>query len=87
MSGRSSISTPITGCCCRRRAKRRDEAQSARATIAAEGLTTTNRYGNAVAHPAVAIEQRARADFARLLRQLDLDGEVDPSFARRKASR
>jgi phage terminase small subunit len=58
-----------------------DRAEQAREIIAAEGLTTKDRYGTAKAHPAVAIERDARIGFARLVRELDLDVEM-PRAAR-----
>lgn len=52
-----------------------DRGQQARAAIAAHGgLTFTDERGTIRAHPAVAMERDARVAFARLVRELDLDG-------------
>ena len=56
-----------------------DRGQEARVILEAEGITTVDRFGQARAHPAVAIERDARLGFARLLRELDLDAEPAPS--------
>jgi phage terminase small subunit len=50
-----------------------DRHEEARAVVAAEGLTVATRDGGARVHPAVKIEMEARVQFARLLRELDLD--------------
>ena len=52
-----------------------DRAQEARETLAAEGSYFVDRFGAPRAHPAVAVERDSRVAFARLLRELDLDGE------------
>ena len=54
-----------------------DRLQQARALLAEEGITIEGRFGPK-AHPAVAIERDSRLAFARLLRELDLDGEPGP---------
>lgn len=62
-----------------------DRAQEARELLAAEGIVTRDRFGQPKPHPAVAIERDSRIGFARLLRELDLDGEPtpDPRLPRR----
>jgi P27 family predicted phage terminase small subunit len=56
-----------------------DRCEQARRMLEAEGLTTTDRYGTAKVHPAVAIERDSRIQFARLCRELDLDVEAPRS--------
>jgi P27 family predicted phage terminase small subunit len=53
-----------------------DRCQEAREAIAAEGITTKDRFGQTRVHPAVNVERDAKIGFSRLLRELDLD--VDP---------
>jgi len=53
-------------------------ADAARATLDKEGATFVNRFGEPRAHPCVAIERDNRAAFARLLKELDLDADVEP---------
>lgn len=55
-----------------------DRASEAREVLAAEGTYVTDRFGQRKAHPAVAVERDSRIGFARLLRELDLDGEPAP---------
>ena len=50
-----------------------DLADKAREQVAAEGLTTTDRYSQVKAHPAVNIERDARLAVARLMRELRLE--------------
>jgi P27 family predicted phage terminase small subunit len=52
-----------------------DRAQAAREALDALGTTYTNRFGQPKARPEVAIERDARIAFARLIRELDLEGE------------
>ena len=52
-----------------------DRMVEARALVDAEGLVVHDRWGQAKAHPAVNIERDARIAFARLVRELDLEGE------------
>lgn len=49
-----------------------DRAATARRMLRREGITTVNRFGDAVAHPAVKIEKDSAAACARLFSQLDL---------------
>ncbi len=58
-----------------------DRAQQAREILVAEGLCTTDRFGQRRAHPAAAIERDAKGLFARLVRELGLDVE-GPSESR-----
>ena len=55
-----------------------DRAQEAREILAKEGVTYSDRFGAPRKHPAVSIEENARIAFARLVRELDLDGEPGP---------
>jgi phage terminase small subunit len=52
-----------------------DRCEQARQTLAREGLTYTDRFGQPTARPEVGIERDSRIAFARLVRELDLDGE------------
>ncbi|WP_333474483.1 P27 family phage terminase small subunit [Mesorhizobium qingshengii] len=55
-------------------AEAHDRGEQARVIIDKEGLTVKDRYGTPKAHPAVAIERDCRVAFARLVRELALDG-------------
>ena len=62
-----------------------DRSSEAREVIARDGIVITTQSG-VRAHPAVSIERDARLAFARLLRELDLDGGAplpDPRPPRR----
>lgn len=50
-----------------------DQAQTARAMLARDGLVIGGREGGMRPHPAVAIERDARLAFCRTLREMDLD--------------
>lgn len=55
-----------------------DRAEQARKILAKEGPVVADRFGTPRKHPAVSIEENARIAFARLVRELDLDGEPAP---------
>ena len=55
-----------------------DRGQEARETLANDGTYFTNKVGEPRAHPAVAVERDSRIAYARLLRELDLDGHPEP---------
>ena len=55
-----------------------DRLVEARAILDRDGVVYYDRFGNPRRHPACGIEQDARLAFARLVRELDLDGEVTP---------
>jgi phage terminase small subunit len=55
-----------------------DRVQEAREAIAVHGSVYEDRFGQPRARPEVAIERDGRIGFARLLRELDLDGEPGP---------
>jgi phage terminase small subunit len=62
-----------------------DRCVEARQALAEHGATFTDRFGQPKARPEVAIERDSRIAFARLVRELDLDGEPlpDPRLPRR----
>ncbi len=55
-----------------------DRAQEARKVIARDGAYFTDDAGRPRAHPALLVERDSQLRFARLMRELDLDGEVGP---------
>jgi phage terminase small subunit len=55
-----------------------DRAVEAREALADHGTYYRDRFDQPRAHPAVAVERDARLAFARLVRELDLDGEPLP---------
>jgi len=55
-----------------------DRSQEARETAEREGAYYEDRFGQPKAHPAVAVERDSRIAFARLMRELDLDGAPAP---------
>jgi len=57
-----------------------DRGQQARETVAKEGAYYLNRGGEPRAHPGVAVERDSRTAFARLLRELDIDGYPEPDI-------
>lgn len=62
-----------------------DRCEEARETLAREGAYFSDRFGAPRAHPAVAVERDSRIAFARLMRELDLEGAPlpDPRLRRR----
>lgn len=58
-----------------------DKGELARQTVAADGLTTTDRYGSIKPHPCVKIEIDCKNSARLLLRELGLD--LEPAEAGR----
>lgn len=56
-----------------------DRCQAAREALARDGLTFVDRFGCPHARPEVAIERDSRIAFARLIRELDIEGAPAPS--------
>jgi phage terminase small subunit len=52
-----------------------DDVAMARETIARDGVVSVGRYGQPIAHPAVAIARAAEANVARIVGQLNV---IDP---------
>src|SRR5438876_6576520 len=61
-----------------------DRGEAARKILETSGLIVETKAGGPRAHPAVKIEETARLQFARLLRELDLDIDA-PAAASRPA--
>ena len=64
-----------------------DRAAQAREIIAKEGPFCRDRFRQLKPHPAVKVERDAQTDFARLLRELDLDTTGSPEAPRPPARR
>jgi hypothetical protein len=50
----------------------------ARETLVRHGSYLPDRYGGKKPHPALRVESDCRVQFARMIRELDLDGEPLP---------
>ncbi|GAB1716327.1 MAG: hypothetical protein NTAFB05_13690 [Nitrobacter sp.] len=59
-----------------------DRGQQAREIIESDGMTFIDRFGSPKPRPEVAIERDSRIGFARLLRELALDGVDGPEAPR-----
>jgi phage terminase small subunit len=59
-----------------------DRGQEAREQIAKHGMVFEDRFGSPRARPEIAVERDSRIAFARLCRELDLDGEPAPEAPR-----
>jgi len=55
-----------------------DRCQEARETLKKQKPYYKDRFGQPKEHPAVAVERNSQIAFARLVRELDLDGEPAP---------
>jgi len=55
-----------------------DRGQQARETLEESGAYYLNKAKEPRAHPAVAVERDSRIAYARLMRELDLDGYPEP---------
>ncbi|MBX4989563.1 P27 family phage terminase small subunit [Rhizobium lentis] len=64
-----------------------DQAQGAREVLDKDGQTFTDRFGQPKERPEVGILQNARIAFARLLRELALDGVDAPEAPRMSRTR
>jgi P27 family predicted phage terminase small subunit len=56
-----------------------DRCQAARARIDRDGMIVPTKRGGPRAHPLIKVEEAARVQFARLLRELDLDVIAPPA--------
>lgn len=59
-----------------------DRAVAARTIIDRDGMTYTDRFGQPKVRPEIGIERDSRISFARLLRELALDGVDAPETPR-----
>jgi phage terminase small subunit len=64
-----------------------DRAQQARALVDHDGLVVRDRFGQAKAHPAVAIERDSRSLYVRICRELDLDNVAEVESRPPRAAR
>jgi len=55
-----------------------DRGQQARETVAECGAYYMNKAGEPRSHPGVSVERDSRIAYARLVRELDLDGYPEP---------
>jgi len=55
-----------------------DRGVQAREAIEEEGAYYLDRHGSPRPHPGLAVERDSRLSFARLIREIDLDGSPDP---------
>src|SRR5689334_5758055 len=58
-----------------------DRCEEARQVLATDGIVSTGRYGQKLAHPAVAIERDSRIAAARLFKQLALPEALNESVS------
>lgn len=63
-----------------------DRGVEARAQIKRDGLTVPTKSGGPRLHPCVRLEVECRTQFARLIRELDLDLEAPKETTRRPPS-
>jgi phage terminase small subunit len=59
-----------------------DRGLQAKEALKKSGLTFVDRFGSPRARPEVQIERDSRISFARLIRELDLDGAIAPPSSR-----
>jgi phage terminase small subunit len=64
-----------------------DRAQSAREIIDRDGISYVDRFGAPRSRPEIAVERDCRIGFARLVRELQLDGAGTPEPTRLPALR
>lgn len=62
--------------------KTMDRLAEAQAAVEEHGVTVEDRFGQLKPNPAVVTERQLRESLAKLIRQLDLDGEPNPSYRR-----
>jgi P27 family predicted phage terminase small subunit len=61
-----------------------DRMAEAGRILRADGPIVRDRFGMPRKHPAISIEEQARVQFIRALRELDLEGEPNPVYRRKR---
>jgi phage terminase small subunit len=64
-----------------------DRAEEARMIVDRDGMTVRDRFAQLRPHPMLAVERDARGQYARLMREVDLDGAAEPDVRPPRAPR